>query len=77
MMILIIEKIREDDKVGSNHSLFVMVENKSVRFSFRYTCGNKDFEKTIQVLFSCIAQSNIRGDLTTLIRKHLNEIVSD
>ena len=55
--------------------LFVMTETKGGRFSFCFTSGNKDFENTIKVLFSCIAQSNLQGDLTKVIRRHLNEIV--
>ena len=53
-----------------------MSETKAVRFSFRFSTGNKDFEKTIQYLFSCIAQANLQGDLTSVIRKHLTEVVS-
>ena len=55
--------------------LFVMTETKGGRFSFCFTSGNKDFENTIKVLFSCIAQSNLQRDLTKVIRRHLNEIV--
>ena len=52
-----------------------MSTTPKVRFSFRFTTGNKELERTIQLLFSSIAQANLRGDITSVVRKHLTEIV--
>ena len=57
------------------HFLFKMTQTESSRFVFSMRGPNEDLNKFISTLFSCIAQSNKTGDLTSLIRAHLTQSV--
>lgn len=54
-----------------------MTQPESSRFVFSMRGPNGDLNQFISVLFSCIAQSNKTGDLTSLIRLHLTQSVVD
>lgn len=57
------------------YSFFGMTQSESSRFVFSMRGPNEDLNQFISVLFSCIAQSNKTGDLTSLIRLHLEQSV--
>ena len=54
-----------------------MTQPESSRVVFSMRGPNEDLNQFSSVLFSCIAQSNKTGDLTSLIRLHLTQSVVD
>lgn len=57
------------------NTFFEMTQPESSRFVFSMRGPNEDLNQFISALFSCIAQSNKTGDLTSLIRLHLEQSV--
>ena len=57
------------------NTFFEMTQPESSRFVFSMRGPNEDLNQFISTLFSCIAQSNKTGDLTSLIRLHLEQSV--
>ena len=57
------------------NTFFDMTQPESSRFVFSMRGPNEDLNQFISALFSCIAQSNKTGDLTSLIRLHLEQSV--